>query len=90
MYEDKLVETEKETVKIHYIGYSNKYDGSKLKSEVVYQPLPADQGGVPQFLFFFTGLLREIKCKLVPSQKEDPSVRVQITFCKALFHCPGC
>ena len=36
MYEIKLVETEKERVKIHYVGYSNKYDESKLKSEIVY------------------------------------------------------
>ena len=52
MYEIKLVETEKERVKIHYVGYSNKYDESKLKSEIVYQPLPADRDEVPQFSFF--------------------------------------
>ena len=56
MYEIKLVETEKEKVKIHYVGYSNKYDESKLKSEIVYQPLPADRDEVPQFSFFFTEL----------------------------------
>ena len=58
MYEIKLVETEKEKVKIHCVGYSNKYDESKLKTEIVYQPLPPDQDEVPQFLFFFTYLLR--------------------------------
>ena len=53
MYEIKLVETEKKRVKIHYVGYSNKYDESKLKSEIVYQPLPADRDEIPQFSFFF-------------------------------------
>ena len=52
MYEIKLVETEKERVKIHYVGYSDKYDESKLKSEIVYQPLSADRGEVPQFSLF--------------------------------------
>ena len=51
MYEMELVETEKERVKIHYVGYSDKYDESKLKSEIVYQPLPADQDKVPHFSF---------------------------------------
>ena len=31
-------------------------------------------------------LLGQIKSKLVPSRKEDPSVRVQIPFDKGLFH----
>ena len=52
----ELVEAEKERVKIHYVGYSNKYE-SKLKSEIVYQPLPAGRDDVPQFSFF-TELLR--------------------------------
>ena len=58
MYEIKLVETEKERVKIHYVGYSDKYDEWKLKSEIVYQPLPPDRDEVPQFSFFFTELFR--------------------------------
>ena len=53
MHEIKLVETKKERVKIHYVGYSDKYDESKLKSEIVYQPLSADRGEVPQFSFFY-------------------------------------
>ena len=35
---------------------------------------------------FLTELLGQIKSKLVPSRKEDPSVRVQIPFDKGLFH----
>ena len=31
MCEIKLVETEKERVKIHYVGYSNKYDEFKAE-----------------------------------------------------------
>ena len=57
MYEMELVETEKERVKIHYVGDSDKYDEWKLKSETVYQPLPVDQDEVPQFSFL-TELLR--------------------------------
>ena len=49
MYGVKLVEAGKGRVKVHYVGYSNKYDESKLKSEIVYQPLPADRDEVPQF-----------------------------------------
>ena len=52
MYEIKLVETEKERYKIHYVGYSNKYDEWKLKSEIVYQLLSVDRDEVPQFSFF--------------------------------------
>ena len=52
MHEIKLVETKKERVKIHYVGYSDKYNESKLKSEIVYLPLPPDRGEVPQFSFF--------------------------------------
>ena len=48
VYEMELVETEKERVKIHYVGYSDKYDEWKLKSETKYQPLPVDQDEVPQ------------------------------------------
>ena len=53
MYEIKLVETKKERVKIHYVGYSDKYDEWKLKSEIVYQPLQADRDEVPHFSFFY-------------------------------------
>ena len=34
MYEIELVEAEKERVKIHYIGYSDKYDEWKLKARL--------------------------------------------------------
>ena len=40
---------------------------------------------VPQFSFL-TELIRQIKSKPVPSQNEDPFVRVQIPFDKSLFH----
>ena len=52
MHEIKLVETEKERDKIHYIGYSDKYDEWKLKSEIVYQPLSPDRDEVPHFWVF--------------------------------------
>ena len=51
----------------------------------LYQPLPVDRGEVPQFSFL-TELLGQIKSKVVPSRKQDPSVRVQIPFDKGLFH----
>ena len=57
MYEIKLVETKKERVKIHYVGYSDKYDESKLKSEIVYQPLSATEVRSHSSRFF-TELLR--------------------------------
>ena len=81
MYEIKLVETKKES---HYVGYSDKYDEWKVKREIVYQPLPVDQE-VPQFSFL-TELLGVIKSNVVPSWKEDPSVRVKIPFDKDRFH----
>ena len=56
MYEIELVETEKENVKIHYVGYSDKYDEWKLKNETVYQPLPVDWWEVPQFSFLTESL----------------------------------
>ena len=34
IYEIEVVETEKEQVKIHYVGYSDKYDEWKLKSHL--------------------------------------------------------
>ena len=57
----------------------------EAESKTVYQPLPVDRGEVPQFSFLME-LLGQIKSKLVPSRKEDPSVRVQIPFDKGLFH----
>ena len=33
MYEIELVETEKERVKIHYIGYSDKYNSGSWKRD---------------------------------------------------------
>lgn len=85
MYEIELVETEKERVKIHYVGFSHKYDEWKLKSEIKHQQPPVNRGEVPEFSFF-TELLGKVKSKLVPSRKEDPSVRLQIPFDKDLFH----
>lgn len=41
-YEIEVVETEKERVKICYVGYSHKYDEWKLKSEIKYQPQPVN------------------------------------------------
>ena len=82
MYEIEVVETEKERVKIYYVGYSHMYDEWELKSEIKYHPPPVNRGEVPEFSFF-TG---QVKSELVPSRKEDPSVRVQIPFEKDLFH----
>ena len=57
----ELVKTEKERVKIHYVGYSDKYDEWKLKSEIVYQPLTPDRDEVPQFSFFLQNFLDKMQ-----------------------------
>ena len=36
MYEIEVVEREDERIKIHYIGYSDKYDEWKLKSKTLF------------------------------------------------------
>ena len=47
MYEIEVVETIKERVKSHYVGYIHKYDEWKLKSKIKYQPPPVNQGEDP-------------------------------------------
>lgn len=76
-------------VKIHYVGYSNKYDEWIRKSQIQYKPvvLPLSSKELNLQSHNFTTLACCIKQKLIPSRKlEDPKVRIQIPFDNTSFN----
>ena len=74
-------------VKIHYTGYSNKYDEWIRKSQIQYKPVPEPEESVDLQSHNFATLACCIKQKLIPSRKtEDPKVRIQIPFVESSFN----
>ena len=84
LYDIEVIEEERYKVKVHYIGYSSKYDEWIRKSEIAYKPTPTP---TPQEdLSLLSALACSIKQKLVPSRKiEDPAVRIQLPFDSSTF-----
>ena len=74
-------------VKIHYTGYSNKYDEWIRKSQIQYKPVLEPEESVDLQSHNFATLACCIKQKLIPSRKtEDPKVRIQIPFVESSFN----
>ena len=79
LYEIEIVaeDDEQEQVKVHYIGYSPRYDEWKPRSEVVIRP--PSTATQTDYSSPFDVLACMIKRQLVPS-KTDPGVRLQLPF----------
>ena len=78
-------------VKIHYVGYSDKYDEWIRKSQIQYKPVVSNSPLSSQELNLqshnFATLACGIKQKLVPIRKlEDPKVRIQVPFDNTSFN----
>ena len=67
-------------MKIHYVGYSNKYDEWRCRDEIVIRP-PKTTSCAPRPNFFFSTLACAIKKRLTPS-RDDPAIRIQLPFSK--------
>ena len=85
--------TRQHEVKIHYIGFSKKYDEWIRKSQIQYKPVleppsPSEsEESVDLQSHNFATLACCIKQKLIPSRKtEDPKVRIQIPFVVSSFN----
>lgn len=85
--EIKEVDREKNLVRIHYKGYSDKYDEWRpyggedgyfpfVRQEKV--PDMTDESGSDRGKLLINKLRRETKRKLYSSRKEDPNVRIEI------------
>ena len=88
LYNIQVIEEEQYKVKVHYVGYSSKYDEWIRKSQIQYTPLRTGMRREPDALpeYHFSVLACNIKQKLVPSRKiEDPLVKVQIPFTTSTF-----
>ena len=64
-------------MKIHYVGYSSKYDEWKPRNEVVIRPLSITTQ--VDYSSPFDVLACMIKKQLVPS-KDNPGIRIQLPF----------
>lgn len=83
LYTIEIVEEEDYRVKIHYVGYSSRYDEWIRRSSIVLQaPKPIETE--PELSLLRT-LACNIKQKLVPSRKEEPLVRIQLPFDTVTF-----
>lgn len=88
LYNIQVIEEEQYQVKIHYVGYSPKYDEWIRRSQIKYVPSRSITQQEPDSIseHHFSVLACRIKQKLVPSRKtEDPLVKVQIPFKKSAF-----
>lgn len=82
LYDIEVVEEdlENDKVKIHYVGYSSRYDEWKCRSEIVIRP-PRSTSHAPNPNFFFSTLACAIKKRLTPT-RDDPAIRIQLPFKK--------
>ena len=83
LYDVEVVEEHDDRVKIHYTGYTDRFDQWISRSDVVYRPpcTPMDcEENSPLYL-----LACNIKQKLWPSKTEDPLVKVYMPFSEEAF-----
>ena len=86
LYNIEIVEEEQYKVKIHYTGFSTKYDEWIRRSQIKYLPktVARREPDLPEY--HFSVLACSIKQKLVPSRKlEDPLVKISIHFTNGAF-----
>ena len=80
LYDVEVIEEDGAKVKIHYIGYSTKYDEWKSRDEVILKK--------PRMATDFhplTELACQIKKRLLPSRHQDPSIRIQVPGTREAF-----
>ncbi len=85
LYDIEVVEEADEKVKIHYLGYSDKYDEWIQRRDVVYRPPSREADCEEETLSPLRLLTCAIKQKLWPSKVEDPEVKVYIPFTTEAF-----
>ena len=82
LYDIEVVEEdlENDKVKIHYVGYSNKYDEWRCSDEIVIRPSKTTSHA-QRPNFFFSTLACAIKKRFTPG-RDDPAIRIQLPFSK--------
>jgi len=90
IYSIQVMEEEGYRVKVHYVGYSSRYDEWIRRSQIVYkpvhQPCTPNNESRNEHSLALLALGSQIKQKLVPSRKtEDPAVRIQLPFSTSTF-----
>ena len=81
LYPIEIIEETDQQVKIHYTGYSGRYDEWICKSQIGYKPVPLPRCLESLQSHNLSILACCIKQKLIPSRKmEDPKVRIQLAF----------
>ena len=89
LYRIRVVEENGDKVKVHYIGYSKKYDEWKNKDELV--SLEKDNSDITpqpstwQPYSLYRELANKIKANLHSSRKESPAVKIDMPFDRLLF-----
>ena len=87
LYDIEVLEEEEYRIKIHYVGYSSRYDEWIRKSELRYKPGrphhddrdESEDESLDASSLVFSTLGCCIKQKLIPSGgREDPAVRIQL------------
>ena len=77
LYEIEVLE-EEDRIKVHYTGYSSRYDEWLRRSEIVFKP-PKQLAHEPDFSLLSV-LACSIKKSLTVSRKADSAVRIQLPF----------
>ena len=77
LYEIEVLE-EEDRIKVHYTGYSSRYDEWLRRSEIVFKP-PKQHAHEPDFSLLSV-LACSIKKSLTVSRKADSAVRIQLPF----------
>ena len=88
LYNVQVIAEEQYQLKIHYVGYSSKYDEWICRGQIKYVPsksiVQQEPDSIPEHCF--SVLTCRIKQKLIPSRKtEDPLVKIQMPFNKRAF-----
>jgi hypothetical protein len=74
LYDIEIVDEDGPNVKVHYVGYDNKYDEWKPRSQVVMKKPECGHTDYSPFV----ELVSCIKKKLKAIRTDDPAVRIQV------------
>ena len=88
LYAVEIVEANEDKVKIHYTGYSSKYDEWRAREDIV-EPSSSEQssGHIELYQPFnvHTHLAYAIKTSLFSGRERDPGVRLEVPFDRLVF-----
>ena len=76
LYDIEIVDEDGPNVKVHYVGYDEKYDEWKPKSQILMKKPEGDRTDYSPFV----ELVSCIKKKLKAIRTDDPAVRIQVGF----------